>query len=254
MAKIFTPSNQIRLTNVAVVRLKKQGKRFEIACYKNKVLSWRNKIDTDLDDVLQSHSVFINVSKGQTAKKEDLLECFGTEDQTKVCVEILEKGELQVSDKERQNQLDNLNKEIASIVADKCVNPETQRPYTLSMIEQAMKELHYSINSNKNAKQQALDVIKQLQSSGTLKIQRAEMKIRIQIPAKDAKRIKEKVLKLVKKKLSEEFDSEYMEIIASIDPGVYREIDELLGIETKGKSQLEVLSFKEVIETDEKIE
>jgi len=44
MAKIFTPTNQIRLTNVAVVRMKKGGKRFEIACYRNKVVSWRNKM------------------------------------------------------------------------------------------------------------------------------------------------------------------------------------------------------------------
>jgi len=42
-SKIFTPTNQIRLTNIAVVRLKKGGKRFEIACYRNKVVSWRNK-------------------------------------------------------------------------------------------------------------------------------------------------------------------------------------------------------------------
>lgn len=88
MAKIFTPSNRIQLTNVAVVRLKKGGHRFEIACYKNKVISWRNKVDTDLDDVLQSYSVFINVSKGQVAKKEDLVEAFGTEDQTKICLEV----------------------------------------------------------------------------------------------------------------------------------------------------------------------
>ena len=36
---LFLPSHtgQKRLTNIAVVRLKKQGKRFEVACYKNKV-------------------------------------------------------------------------------------------------------------------------------------------------------------------------------------------------------------------------
>jgi ribosome maturation protein SDO1 len=45
--KITTPTNQIRLTNVAIVRLKKGGKRFELACYKNKVLSWRNKTYVD---------------------------------------------------------------------------------------------------------------------------------------------------------------------------------------------------------------
>ena len=38
---IKTPTNQKLLTNVAVVKMKKCGKRFEIACYKNKVVSWR---------------------------------------------------------------------------------------------------------------------------------------------------------------------------------------------------------------------
>jgi len=41
---IFTPNNQVRLTNVSVVRLRKGGHRFELACYKNKVLEWRSKV------------------------------------------------------------------------------------------------------------------------------------------------------------------------------------------------------------------
>ena len=45
---IFTPSNQIKLTNVSVVRLKKGGLRFELACYKNKVLEWRSKVSVQL--------------------------------------------------------------------------------------------------------------------------------------------------------------------------------------------------------------
>lgn len=53
----------MRLTNVAVVRLTKTGKRFEIACYRNKVVNWRNRVETDLDEVLQIESVFENVSK-----------------------------------------------------------------------------------------------------------------------------------------------------------------------------------------------
>jgi ribosome maturation protein Sdo1 len=54
--------NQVRLTNVCVVRYKTKGKRsvpsrprlrdvlrllwcrFEVACYKNKVVNWRNKM------------------------------------------------------------------------------------------------------------------------------------------------------------------------------------------------------------------
>lgn len=38
------PVTQVRLTNVAVVRYKYKGKRFEIACFPNKVLDWRKKM------------------------------------------------------------------------------------------------------------------------------------------------------------------------------------------------------------------
>ena len=37
-------AGQKRLTNVAVVRYKKMGKRFEVACYKNTVVNWRTGV------------------------------------------------------------------------------------------------------------------------------------------------------------------------------------------------------------------
>mmetsp|Transcript_17882 Transcript_17882/g.22719 ORF Transcript_17882/g.22719 Transcript_17882/m.22719 type:complete len:100 (-) Transcript_17882:474-773(-) len=83
--KITTPVNQIRLTNVAVVRLKKGGKRFEIASYPNKVNEWRQGVETDIDEVLQIDTVFLNVSKGVIAKKEDLNKAFGHSNQQKNC-------------------------------------------------------------------------------------------------------------------------------------------------------------------------
>merc|ERR1711972_1230735 len=111
MGSIFTPTNQVRLTNVAVVRLKRNGKRFEIACYKNKVLSWRDKSETDIDEVLQIHEIFLNVSKGLTAKTQDLQKAFGEviknvddrEQKTEICKFILEKGQLQVSETEKKH-------------------------------------------------------------------------------------------------------------------------------------------------------
>ena len=71
-----------------------------------------------------------------------------------ICQEILAKGELQVSEKERHVQQDSMLKEIATMVADKCVNPETKRPYPVSMIEKAMKDVHFSVKPNRNCKQQ----------------------------------------------------------------------------------------------------
>jgi len=57
---------------VAVVKLKKQKKHFEIACYRNKVINWRNKQENDLNEVLQVRAIFKNVTKGEQANKKDL--------------------------------------------------------------------------------------------------------------------------------------------------------------------------------------
>ncbi|KAF0289749.1 Ribosome maturation protein SBDS [Amphibalanus amphitrite] len=254
MSKIFTPTNQMRLTNVAIVRMKKTGKRFEIACYKNKVLSWRSKVEKDIDEVLQSHTVFLNVSKGQVAKKDELQKAFGTDDSTKVCLEILDKGELQVSEKERHAQLESTFKDIATIVSDKCVNPETKRPYPVTMIEKGMKDMHFSVKPNRNSKQQALDVIKQLQSSGVMPIERAQMRLRVQLPAKEGKHARKRIREMSSSVEEDDCADGQFTMVCLLDPGHYRAVDELLRAETKGKGHMELLSLKEVREGDSALE
>jgi ribosome maturation protein SDO1 len=129
---VFTPVNQVRLTNVAVVRLHKRGKRFEIACYRNKVLSWRNKLESNIKEVLQIDTVFTNVSKGMLANTKDLMDAFGSTDQMAVCQEILDKGELQVTEQERAALYETIFRDIASIVVDKTINTENGKPFTVS--------------------------------------------------------------------------------------------------------------------------
>ncbi|XP_070571472.1 ribosome maturation protein SBDS-like [Ptychodera flava] len=250
---IFTPTNQIRLTNVAIVRMKKGGKRMEIACYKNKVMSWRNKVEKDIDEVLQTHTVFTNVSKGQVAKKEDLVRAFGTDDQTEICKQILAKGELQVSEKERHQQFESMFRDIATIVADKCVNPETKRPYTVGLIERGMKDLHFSVKPTRSTKQQALEVIRQLKEKDIMNIERAMMRLKVTLPSKDAKKVKVKLMPLVKTMEEENWDGD-LEMVVLVDPGCYREMDEVVKSGTRGQGSIEVLSLKDVEEGDERLE
>lgn len=147
--QINQPSNQIKLTNVSLVRLKKGKKRFEIACYKNKVLEWRSGIETDLDNVLQIPNVFLNVSKGQTAPSAELAKAFGKNMTTDdIVLEILNKGELQVGERERAAQLERVHNEVVGIVASKLVDPRTKRVYTTGMIEKALDMLSQQAHQN----------------------------------------------------------------------------------------------------------
>ena len=102
------PVGQKRLTNICIVRLKRNGKRFEVAAYRNTVVAWRNKVETDIDEVLQVHTIFANVDKGILASSEDMMEAFGTDDEDTVCVEVLNRGEFQMSEEERQMMVDGL--------------------------------------------------------------------------------------------------------------------------------------------------
>ncbi|KAL1800250.1 hypothetical protein ACET3X_000592 [Alternaria dauci] len=208
---INQPSNQIKLTNVSLVRMKKGKKRFEIACYKNKVLEWRNKIEKDLSNVLQIENVFLNVSKGQVAPKADLEKAFPKKSLEDIIIDILDHGELQVGEKERNAELERTKNEVIDIVAGKLVDPKTKRVYTTGMIEKALDQLSSAaatqqgdkseskedgedkgkakelpkwsgIVTNKSAKSQALFAMKALIAHQPIPVARMQMKLRITCP------------------------------------------------------------------------
>lgn len=110
--------------------------------------------EKDVDEVLQIANVFTNVSKGAVAKTADLQAAFRTTSIPDIVREILLKGELQVGEKERSHALGNLWKEVAGLVADKVVDPGTKRPYSVSMIEKAMQEVHFNVRAERSAKSQ----------------------------------------------------------------------------------------------------
>jgi len=212
---INQPSNQIKLTNVSIVRLKKAKKRFEVACYKNKVIEWRSGIEKDIDNVLQINSVFLNVSKGQTAPSADLKKAFGDKSVDDIILEILNKGEMQVGEKERHAQLERVHNEVISIVASKLVDPKTKRVYTTGMVEKALdmlssqgsqaqqekasgaagateedgeakikskEHLWTGVVATKSAKSQALEAMKALILHQPIPVARARMRLRITCP------------------------------------------------------------------------
>ncbi|BHF58290.1 hypothetical protein SprV_0100124200 [Sparganum proliferum] len=134
---IFTPINQKRLTNVSVVRLKKNGNR-----------------EKNIDEVLQTQEIFSNVSKGQLATKSDILRDFDTDDINVVLHQILSDGDIQFTGKERKIENQNMYRDVAKIVSEKCINCETNRAFTVTMIEKMMKDCHINLQPKKSAKQQ----------------------------------------------------------------------------------------------------
>lgn len=222
--QIATPVNQVRLTNVAVVRMNRHGLRFEVACYRNKILNYRQGIETDLSEVLQIDRVFTNVSKGDLAPAKNLMKAFETSDQEQVCRIILDKGQIQVSDMERSATLENTAREVANMVATKCVHPVSERPYTTNQIRDAMKKSEFSVHPTRSVKQQFLDCVKAIQEKGILPIRRAMMEAAIVMP--DPSVARELVAVLKNEAQASIRPSQHKERVHFlIDPSKYRTAD-----------------------------
>ena len=109
--------------------------------------------------------------------------------------------------------------DIATVISDKCVNPESKRPYPVSMIEKAMKECHIAVKPNKNSKQQALETIGKLKE--TLPIERAQMRMKVSTPVRFNNKIRKQLGKLGAACTveSEEKVEETMVLVLLVDPG-----------------------------------
>ncbi|XP_037044347.1 ribosome maturation protein SBDS-like [Bradysia coprophila] len=248
MSKVIAPTNEI-----SVVRLKKCGKRFEVACHKDNLLSWRNNIEKDIDDVLRSRKVFLNVSKRQMAKNTDLMAAFNTDNVDAICKEILEKGELQVTERERHSQSDSLFKDIATNISNECVNSETKCPYTVEMIEQALKDIRFSVKPHQTVAQQTIEATSLLKKS--IPIERTNMRIKIAICGKDAKKMKDKIVQHCSKVEEESWNSGNLTLVGIIVPGSLRIISDIISADSKGTGKLDVLILTETdVIDDEAVE
>jgi ribosome maturation protein SDO1 len=129
--------------------------------------------------------------------------------------EILQKGELQVNNLERAHNLHAISREIATLISEMTVDPTSTPPrkHTVGMIEKAMSEVGYSVKPDKSAKAQALELIKRLSEGDILPMRRVRMRVRVTMPAKDGKRIGDKVR--AEGEVEEEETGEEWEVVSS---------------------------------------
>ncbi|EAZ63540.2 hypothetical protein PICST_28646 [Scheffersomyces stipitis CBS 6054] len=254
MAVINQPMSQIRLTNVSLVRMKKGKKRFEIACYQNKVQDWRSKVEKDIDEVLQIPQVFQNVSKGQVANNDDLMKAFGTTSQDEIILEILNKGEIQLHEKERSANLQQKQNEFLTIISTKCINPKSKKRYPPSMIQKALNEVKFHLNPSKPTKQQALDAIRLLVEKQIIPIARAQMKVKITLSKKAYQKVyKDEIEPSIDSIIDEDKDGKVYECVCIIDPINYRKIVDVLEGDgakiSKSDGSIEVIDMAAIKET-----
>ena len=147
-------------------------------------------------------------------------------------------------------EYDNLYKDVASIIAEKCIDPQTNRQYTATIIERALKDVHFNPDLKKNAKQQAFSVALPLLQE-RFSIQRAHMRVQLHVPRHVTAAVKELIeaQDFVMEGMKEEGDVQMVIFVCLIEPGVYRSLHKSLEEITAGAGRVELMNLSAVQET-----
>ena len=114
-----------------------------------------------------------------------------------------------------------------------------------------LKATYYITPLLLGAKQQALEIVPKLREK--LPLSRAQMRLKIVVPVKDIKKLNQKLVKMKLTMESEEKTDDNTTLIYLVDPGEYRSLDDIVKKDTQGRGQLEILSLKEVDDSEQQL-
>ena len=175
------PVGQKVFTNISIVKLKLGKSRFELACYPNKVQDYRDKKEKDINEVLQAQEIFRDAIKGDLVPRKQLKEVFPKMNYQEIIKLILDKGDIQTGEKEREKGTANFKRYISNIIVQKTYNTDNGLPFPQDIITQALDNINFKYNEKENEKKQALKAIKELISKKVLPIERKLIQLKISL-------------------------------------------------------------------------
>jgi len=215
-----------------VARLTREGEHFEILVKPQPALSYKlGKIES-VSEVLVTSTVFTDANKGLKPSEDKLLKAFGTTDPLKIGSVILKKGALQLTAEQRKQMIEDKRKQIVSFISRQCVDPKTNLPHPPIRVEQAMEQIHFSIDPFNEAEEQAKEVVKLLRPILPLKMERVSVAIRI--PPEHANRVYGTVKGFGTIKREEWRADGSWSAVVELPAGVYGSFLEKLGEMTRG--------------------
>lgn len=170
-----------------IARITHDGEHFEILTKPEPALDYKLGKTVPISQVLVTETIFTDAGKGTKASEEKLQEIFGTLDSLKIAEVILKKGTLQLTTDQRKQLVEDKRRQIISFISRECIDPKTNLPHPPLRIEQAMKQIHFSIEPSKGVEEQAKDIIKLLRPIIPLKMEK--ITVEIHVPAEHASKV-----------------------------------------------------------------
>lgn len=161
------------------VRLTVDGERFELLVRPDPALNYKTGKPLELSQIIGIEEVFSDSAKGLRISEDKLKKVFHTTDFYTIAETILKKGELQLTLEQRRKLIEEKKKAIIAILSKNFVDPRTNSPHPPTRFEQALEQVHLSIDPFRPAEEQLQNVVDALRPIMPLKSQNVILQIKV---------------------------------------------------------------------------
>jgi len=169
----------VTVDQAIIARLKAHGQDFEILVDCNNALALREGKNVDMRDILAAMQVFSDAKKGLSASETLMKQVFGTSDVNEVAKQIIQKGEIQLTQEYRERLREEKRRQIIAIIHRNGVDPKTHLPHPPQRIENAFIEAKFHVDEFKPVQEQVQDALKKLRPILPIKFEIKEIAIKI---------------------------------------------------------------------------
>ena len=169
----------VNVDQAVIARLKTQGHNFEILADCSNALAVREGKDVSMRDVLAAMQVFSDAHKGLVASETAIKQIFGTNETDEVARQIIQKGEIQLTQEYREKLREEKRKQIIAVIHRNGVDPKTHLPHPVNRIENAFEEARFHIDEFKSVNEQVQEAMKKLRPILPIKFEIKEISLKI---------------------------------------------------------------------------
>ena len=161
------------------VRLTIAGEHYEILVNPDSALSFKQGRNVEPSAVIATDEVFSDARKGLRASSEKLKLHFGTDDHARAALEVLKRGELNLTQEQRKKLTDEKRKAIVAAISKNFVDPRTLLPHPPLRIEQAMQEARVIVDPYQAPNEQMKGVVEALRIILPLKSEKIRLQVKV---------------------------------------------------------------------------
>lgn len=159
---------------------------FETMVDLDSAMKLRKNEKVGLNEIIRDTRIWTDLKKGMKAGNDEMMNAFGTTEFNTIVEKIVRKGEIEVTQEFRDEEIETRKKQIIDFLIRNAFDARTRRPFTHDIIESSLKQAGIRIDKQP-VDRQISNIIEKLRTIIPIKIE--TKKIRVVIPAMHTGRV-----------------------------------------------------------------